>query len=163
MARAARRGLAIPTGVAVDSTGDVFVADEYNHTIRKVTAAGVVTTLAGVAPNPGSADGTAAPRGLTGLAGVAVDSAGDVLVADTGNNTIRKVTAAGVVTTLAGSLPFSGSADGTGRAARFNFPCGAAVDIAGNVFVADNNNHTIPEGDPGGGGDHAGGEWGNSG
>ena len=91
MAPAARRGL-IPYGVAVDSAGNVYVADTSNHTIRKVTPAGVVTTLAGLAGNSGSADGTGSAARFYLPCGVAVDSAGNVYVADTGNHTIRKVT-----------------------------------------------------------------------
>jgi hypothetical protein len=80
--------------------------------------------------------------------GVAVDSAGNVFVADWDNSTIRKVTPAGVVTTLAGSAGSYGSADGTGSAARFYYPEGVAVDTNGNVFVADRDNHTIRKVDP---------------
>ena len=108
-----------PRGVAVDSAGNVYVADTGNHTIRKVTPAGVVTTLAGLAGSSGSADGTGSAARFNYPPGVAVDSAGNVYVADTGNHTIRKVTPAGVVTTLAGLAGSSGSADGTGSAARF--------------------------------------------
>jgi hypothetical protein len=126
-----------PFGVAVDGAGNVFVADYYNNTIRKITPSGVVTTLAGSAGLSGSADGTGAVARFNPL-GVAVDGAGNVFVADTSNNTIRKITPAGVVTTLAGTAGSSGSADGTGAAARFYGPMGVAVDGAGNVFVADN-------------------------
>jgi DNA-binding beta-propeller fold protein YncE len=91
----------------------------------------------------GSADGTGSAARFNGPQGVAVDGAGNVFVADTNNNTIRKVTPAGVVTTLAGTAGLSGSADGTGAAARFNGPSGVAVDVAGNVFVADQNNNAI--------------------
>jgi sugar lactone lactonase YvrE/pimeloyl-ACP methyl ester carboxylesterase len=132
-----------PVGVAVDSVGNVFVADYGNNTIRKVTAAGVVTTLAGSAGSSGSADGTGSTARFFWPSGVALDSAGSLLVADWANNTIRKVTAAGVVTTLAGSAGSSGSADGTGSAARFSGPEGLAVDSADNVFVADEGNDTI--------------------
>jgi uncharacterized protein YjiK len=132
-----------PTGVAVDSAGNVYVADSYNAAVRKVTAAGVVTTLAGTARMYGSADGTGAAARFEGPFGVAVDSADNVYIADEGNDTIRKVTAAGVVTTLAGTASMAGSADGTGTAARFNHPYGVAVDSAGNIYVADNGNHTI--------------------
>ncbi|MCX6996217.1 MAG: hypothetical protein NTV49_03825 [Kiritimatiellaeota bacterium] len=132
-----------PIGVAVDSAGNVFVADSFNHTIRRVTPAGVVTTLAGSAGTPGSADGTGSVARFYNPTDVAVDSAGNVFVTDNNNHTIRKVTVAGVVTTLAGSAGTSGSADGAGNAARFNHPVGVAVDGAGNVFVTDNNNHTI--------------------
>ncbi|HWO23673.1 MAG TPA: hypothetical protein VNO30_33255 [Kofleriaceae bacterium] len=132
-----------PTYVAVDSAGNVYVADEYNHTIRKVTAAGVVTTLAGTAGESGNADGTGAAASFYFPSGVAVDSAGNVYVADYFNHTIRKITAAGVVTTLAGTAGESGSTDGTGTAARFSNPAGVAVDSAGNVYVSDIGNHII--------------------
>jgi len=116
----------VPQGVAVDSAGNVFVADTYNNTIRKVTPAGVVTTLAGSANDAGSADGTGSAARFYYPSGVAVDSAGNVYVADAGNDTIRKVTSEGVVTTLAGLAGSFGSADGTGSAARFNAPSGIA-------------------------------------
>jgi hypothetical protein len=132
-----------PYGVAVDSAADLFVADCYNHTIRKVTPDGVVTTLAGLAGSPGSADGTGSAARFTLPQGVAVDSAGNVYVADSGNNTIRKVTPGGMVTTLAGLTGNWGTADGTASAARFNGPSGVAVDSAGNVYVTDSGNHTI--------------------
>ncbi len=133
----------LPSGVAVDSTGNVYVADYWNGTIRKVTAAGMVTTLAGSAGTSGSTDGTGSAARFSSPFGVAVDTQGNVYVADTGNSTIRKVTAAGVVTTLAGSAGSSGSTDGTGSAARFFNPDGVAVDSAGNVFVADTDNDMI--------------------
>jgi sugar lactone lactonase YvrE len=133
-----------PAGVAVDSAGNVYVADTSNHTIRKVTPAGlVVTTLAGTASIYGSLDATGAAARFTSPAGVAVDSAGNVYVADQSNHTIRKVAATGVVTTLAGTAGISGSLDGTGAAARFNLPAGMAVDSAGNIYVADTSNRTI--------------------
>ena len=132
-----------PTGVSVDTSGNVFVADSFNNTIRKVTSSGVVTTLAGLAGSSGSTDGTGSAARFGQPIGASVDTAGNVFVADTYNDTIRKVTSVGVVTTLAGSAGSSGSTDGTGSAARFSLPYGVAVDTAGNVFVADNANHTI--------------------
>ena len=131
-----------PQGVAVDSAGNVYVADEQNHTIRKVTPGGMVTTLAGLAGSIGSKDGMEHARFNT-PSGVAVDSAGNVYVADSGNHTIRMVTPGGVVTTLAGQAVDDGSTDGTGSIARFRFPRGVAVDTNGNVYVADSENHTI--------------------
>jgi hypothetical protein len=129
--------------VAVDSAGTVYVADTGNAVIRKVTASGVVTTLAGLAGSPGSADGTGSVARFAGPRGVAVDSAGTVYVADGGNHTIRKVTASGVVTTLAGLAGSPGGADGTGSAARFNRPGAVTLARAGTIYVADAGNHTI--------------------
>src|SRR5437870_393770 len=117
-----------PTGVAVDSAGNTYVADRVNHIIRKITPGAVVTTLAGLAGNPGSTDGTGSAARFRYPSGVAVDSMNSVYVADQYNHTIRKITPSGVVTTLAGLAGTFGSADGTGNAARFYYPYGVAVD-----------------------------------
>jgi hypothetical protein len=102
------------------------------------------TTLAGPPePGPGAIDGTGSAARFCHPGGLAVDSAGNVYVADTGNCTIRKVTPGGVVTTLAGLAGSPGTKDGTGSAAQFNGPYGVAVDSAGNVYVADTDNNTI--------------------
>jgi sugar lactone lactonase YvrE len=132
-----------PQGIAVDAGGNLYVADTGNSTIRKVTSGGVTTTLAGLAGNPGNADGTGTSAHFNQPQGVALDSAGNVYVADTGNHTIRKITSGGVSSTLAGSAGSFGSADGTQDGARFNAPTGIAVDASGNLYVADSNNHTI--------------------
>ncbi len=132
-----------PSGVAVDAAGTLYVADQGNHTIRRISAAGVVTTLAGSAGSPGSANGTGAAARFYAPYNVAVDAAGTLYVAEFNNNTVRRVTAAGVTTTLAGTAGSPGSADGTGAAARFNAPTGVAVDAAGAVYVADYSSHTI--------------------
>ena len=132
-----------PYGVAVDTAGNVFVADYSNHTIRKVTSAGVVTTLAGTAGSSGSTDATGSAARFRNPIGVSVDTAGNVFVGDYNNHTIRKVTSAGVVTTLAGAAGSTGSTDATGSAARFSGPIGVSVDTAGNVFVADQLNYII--------------------
>jgi len=133
----AEAGFNTPEGVAVDSVGNIYVADTQNSTIRKVTSGGVATTLAGTKRSIGSTDGTGSAARFQKPIGVAVDGAGNVYVADSWNRTIRKVTPVGVVTTLAGSAGIIGSADGTGSAARFYYPTGVAVDSAGNIYVAD--------------------------
>jgi hypothetical protein len=135
-----------PCAVAVDRGGSVFVADQVNHTIRKITASGVVTTLAGTVGSSGSADGTASAARFRYPCAVAVDGSDNVFVADDGNQTIRKITAGGVVATLAGKAGSSGSAHRTDSAARFNSLEGVAVDGGGNVFVA--NGNTIRKGVP---------------
>src|SRR6185369_15366168 len=106
-----------------------------NDTIRKITPTGLVTTFAGAAEKFGSVDGTGSAARFDYPQGIAVDSAGNLYVADLNNCTIRKITPSGVVTTLAGSARHPGSADGTGSAARFYSPIGVAVDSAGNVYV----------------------------
>jgi sugar lactone lactonase YvrE len=133
----------IPYGLAVDIAGNLFVADTYNSSIRKVTSDGAVTTLAGLSEHPGSANGTGDTARFSYPFGLATDTAGNIYVADSYNNMIRKVTSAGVVTTLAGSAGQPGSADGTGSAARFSYPSGVAVDSAGNIFVTDFDNSTL--------------------
>ena len=130
-------------GLAVDSAGNIFVADWDNFVIRRITPAGAVSTLAGSAGLPGSGDGTGAAARFSNVNGMAFDASDNLYVADWGNQTIRRITPAGVVTTLAGRPGFAGSADGAGAAARFNLPTGVAVDAAGNVFVSDQGNHTI--------------------
>ena len=131
-----------PSGVAVDSDGNLYVTDTFNNRIRKITPAGEVTTLAG--------SGTRGHQDATGTAaqfyfpfGVAVDSDGNLYVADTGNNRIRKITSEGVVSTFAGSATY-GHKDGAGTtAAQFSFPTGIAVDLSGNLYVGDTGNQRI--------------------
>jgi sugar lactone lactonase YvrE len=143
-------GFSLPYGVAVDASGNVLVADSGNSLIRRVTPSGVVTTLAGAVGNAGSSDGTGPTAQFNHPRGIALDVAGNAYVADTGNSTIRKVTPAGVVTTLAGTAGLPGSLDGTGSAAQFSGPSGLAVDGAGNVYVADTGNSTIRKVTPAG-------------
>ena len=134
-----------PMGVAADANGNLYVADTQNSTIRKITPDGTVTTFAGKVGVPAYADGTGTTAMFNRPAGVATDAQGDVYVADTFNNRIRKITPAGVVTTLAGGAGGAGSGqqDGTGSAAGFTAPQGLAVDSAGTVFVADTSNNCI--------------------
>lgn len=140
-----------PAGVAIDSVANLYVADQVNHALRKISSAGEVTTLAGLPGDAGGQDGTATAARFNRPQGVAADGIGNVYVGDFGNNTIRKVTPAGTVTTLAGFADFEGgSADGTGSTARFSGPSGVVLDSATNLYVADSNNHTIRRVSPGG-------------
>ena len=143
-----------PHSLAVDSARNIYVADAFSHTIRKITPDGtgtnwIVTTLAGQANVPGYRDGNGTGQGGQSSAlfyspsGIAVDGAGTVYVADTGNDLIRKITPQGVVSTLAGQYNVSGNADGFFTNAQFNNPYGVAVDNAANLYVADTYNHVI--------------------
>jgi len=121
------------------------VADEFDDTIRKVTPAGVVTTLAGLHGTAGTNDGSGTLARFNDPYAVAVDSADNIYVADTVNQTIRIVNSSGQVTTLAGQLGISGTNDSIGSAARFNDPQGMALDASGNLYIADTGNSTIRE------------------
>lgn len=139
-----------PVGVAMDAAGSLYVADSRNHVVRKVTRDGEVTTLAGRSTTPGAANGQRDAARFNNPYGVAVDVDGNVYVADRDNHAIRKIAPSGAVTTLAGLLGTSGTADGQGSAARFTYPVGVAVDSRGNVYVADTSNHTVRKVTPGG-------------
>ena len=140
----------IPEGVAADSSGNLYVADSNNHTIRKIAPGGVVSTLAGSPGVSGSADGIGNIARFNHPESLTVDTSGNVYVADTNNHTIRKVLPDGTVSTMAGSAGISGSTNDTGSAARFNVPRGVAVDVGGNVYVADTFNQNIRKVTPGG-------------
>src|SRR5918995_175669 len=118
-----------PSGIAVDAAGSVYVADTGNNAIRRISPDGVVSTLA-------------RDPELNGPVGVAVDAAGRVIVADTYNDRIRAIEPSGDVLTIAGGGK-PGAVDGPAAEARFQTPCGVAVDAAGNVYVADTGNNAV--------------------
>jgi sugar lactone lactonase YvrE len=132
-----------PSAVAEDGAGNLYVSDSGNDVIRKITPSRVVSTLAGSAGNAGSADGSGASARFWNPQALAVDRDGNIFVADTGNNSIRKISPMGQVTTIAGLAGSAGAANGPGPQARFNGPAGIAVDQDGNIYVADTNNHAI--------------------
>lgn len=138
-----------PSGITVDKSGNLYVADAYNSTIRKLAPSGtnwVVTTIAGTAQSYGSADGTNRVARFYGPSSITVDGSGNLYVADTFNYTVRKLAPVGtnwVVTTIAGQVGNSGSTDGTNRSAQFYYSYGITVDGTGRLFVADTYNQTI--------------------
>jgi sugar lactone lactonase YvrE len=150
----------MPTGVAVNAAGTVYVADE-SGVIYRVSPMGVISVLAGKIGERGSTDGSGSAARFNRPGGLAVDKDGNLYMADSFNRTIRKITPAGAVTTLAGlggdgnatrtgggsendpTGGTDGSTDGPGAVARFSYPTGVAVDAAGTVYVADIGNHTI--------------------
>ena len=134
---------ASPRGVATDPAGNVYVADTGNHTVRMISAAGAVSTVAGMAGQAGMVDGVGTAARFNRPAALAVGGDGTIYVADTENHLIRKISPGGLVTTMAGAAGLPGTQDGTGTGARFYRPMGIAVDGSGNVFVADTGNHTI--------------------
>lgn len=135
-----------PHGLAMDLAGNLYVADTGNHTIRKITAVGVVSTFAGSSGQSGSADGAGSAARFNGPLDVAVDSNGNVYVADTGNHTVRKITPAGVVTTYAGQAGRSGTADGAAASALFIGPDNLTADANGNLYLWDNGVRKISGG-----------------
>jgi sugar lactone lactonase YvrE len=132
-----------PWGVVLDASGNAYLTDQLNHVIRKVSASGTVTTVAGTPGIEGSQDGPAASATFSQPEGLALASNGDLYVADSGNHVIRRISASGTVTTVAGLAGSTGSTDGAGAAARFNAPAGLAFDASGRLFVADSLNATI--------------------
>lgn len=135
-----------PAGLAVDAAGTVYVADEGNHAIRKITPAGEVSTVAGVKGTAGATDAKGVLAKFSGPMGIAVDESGVLFVTDTGNNTVRSISASGQVTTLGGLAGAAGSADGSGAVARFRSPRGITLDAAGVLCFADTENHTLRKG-----------------
>jgi sugar lactone lactonase YvrE len=134
-----------PYGVTVDSAGNIFIADGANHRIRKVSSSGVITTVAGNGSSGYSGDGGPAMAAqLSTPFGIAVDSTGNLFIADTYNHCIREVSSSGDITTVAGNGSYGFSGDGgAATSAQLNYPFGVAVDAAGNLYIADTDNHRI--------------------
>jgi sugar lactone lactonase YvrE len=130
-----------PQGVATDAAGNVYVADYENHSIRKITSTGIVSTLAGNGI-AGFADGNNSFAQFNHPRGVATDEQGNVYVVDSQNQRVRKISPTGIVSTIAGNGSI-GSADGIGNIAQFRYPRGIAIDIRGNIYVADCENQKI--------------------
>ena len=133
-------------GVAVDASGNLFIADTGNSRIRKVSASGIITTVAGNGTFNFSGDGgPAISASLYGPDGVAVDTSGNLFIADTGNSRIRKVSASGIITTVAGGGTGGLGDGGPASSASLYEPAGVAVDASGNLFIADTLNNRIRE------------------
>ena len=132
-----------PQGVAVDGAGNLYVADTANNTVRVISPGGVSRTLAGVAGVAGSNDGNGPGASFNQPTGIALDSATNIYVTDYASSTVREITQAGQVTTIAGTAGVTGSANTTGTNATFSHPMGIAVDSANNLYVADYGNHLI--------------------
>jgi sugar lactone lactonase YvrE len=142
---ATNASLASPTGVAVDAAGNLYIADAGNDRVRKVSASGTITTVAGTGTPGFSGDGgPATGAGLVYPSGVAVDAAGNLYIADTYNNRVRKVSASGTITTVAGNGTPGFSGDGgPATNASLASPSGVAVDAAGNLYIADPDNSRV--------------------
>ena len=141
-----------PGGLAVDGAGNIFISDTSNNRIRKVSATGTITTVAGNGTAGFGGDGGLATAAqLSGPQAVAIDGSGNLYIADSGNNRIRKVSAAGVIMTFAGNGTGGFSGDGgLAVSAQLQVPLGVAVDSAGNVFIADTVNSRVREVSAGG-------------
>ena len=135
-------GFSVPQGVAVDADGFVYVCDSGNNQVKKVSPAGAVSVLAGSGVYQ-FVDGAGTAASFRFPWGIAVDAAGNLFVGDAQNNAIRKITPAGNVSTVAGTPGAGGLVNGAANVARFNNPLGVAIDAAGNLFVADDNNSAV--------------------
>lgn len=136
-----------PRGLAVDALGNLYVADSSNHTVRKITRDGIVSTVAGAAGQAGSADGAASVARFQFPLGIAVDAAGQIFVADTFNAIIR-IIKNNTVSTLGGTAGLQTFAEGTGTAARFFNPTAIAVDSTGTLYVSQSGSNLVAKGDP---------------
>src|SRR5271157_575443 len=138
--------------VATDSSGDLYVTDLTNQRVRKVSPAGLITTVAGNGTYGFAGDGGAAVNAeLASPYGLAIDLAGNLYIGDAGNQRVRKVSPGGIITTVAGSASYGSSGDGgPATSAQLNIPQGVAVDAAGNLYIADSNNHRVRKVSPGG-------------
>ncbi len=134
-----------PSSIAVDTVGNIFIADSYNHVVRKLTPDGSITTVAGNGTSGFSGDGDDAVLAqLNTPSGVAVDRDGNLYISDKYNNRVRKVNPAGVITTVVGTGHYGDSGDfGPGTDATMKYPAGLAMDNTGNLYIADQNNHRI--------------------
>lgn len=130
-----------PSGITIDDSGNLYIADTGNHKIRKITPAGMVTTIAG-SGTIGNTDATSTAASFNYPDGIAIDSNGNIYIADSGNHKIRKITSEGIVITFAGS-GVSGSIDATGAASNFFTPSGITIDSNGKIYVADTRNNKI--------------------
>ena len=137
--------LGSPFGVAADTAGNLYIADRFNHRIRRVDSAGVISTIAGSGEHGFGGDGGPATEAqLNGPSGVAADTAGNLYIADQGNNRIRKVDSTGVISTIAGTGERGFGGDGgPATEAQLDSPFGVAADTAGNLYIADRTNHRI--------------------
>jgi sugar lactone lactonase YvrE len=144
--------LSLPGGVAVDSAGNLFFSDINNNRVRMVTSGGVISTVAGNGSQGFSGDGgSASSAQLNNQTGIAVDSSGDLFIADINNNRVRKVTPAGVINTVAGNGTPGFSGDGgPASSAQLSSPTGVAVDSEGNLFITDKSNNRIRKVTPAG-------------
>jgi sugar lactone lactonase YvrE len=151
-ATATNAGLNLPCGVAVDSSGNLYIADTDNERIRKVAANGIITTVAGKGAAGYSGDGGPATNASLNLPyGAALDAFGNLYIADRSNNRIRKVAANGIITTVAGNGSGTYAGDGgPATNASLDYPIGAAFDAAGNLYVADSGNNCIRKADTNG-------------
>ncbi len=143
--QATQAALSYPSGLAFDGAGNLYIADRNNHRIRRVSAAGVITTFAGNGQGGFAGDGgPAASAVLAYPSGVAVDSSGNVYISDTGNARIRKVSTSGVITTIAGTSTAGYTGDGASALnATLSNPTGLAFDSSGNLYIADSSNNVV--------------------